>query len=54
MLRFFQNLKIRIFGNFLKFFDLDLQKKSTVVDGFFAYLAQMITSMRGCVAFNDL
>ena len=30
------------------------KKKSTVVDGFFAYLAEMITSMRGCVAYNDL
>ena len=28
--------------------------KSTVLDGFFPYLAQMITSMRGCVACNDL
>ena len=28
--------------------------KSTVLDGFFPYLAQMITSMRGCVAYNDL
>ena len=26
----------------------------TVLDGFFPYLAQMITSMRGCVACNDL
>ena len=51
---FFQNLKIWTFGKCLKFFGLDLQKKSTVVDGFFAYLAQMITSMRGCVAYNDL
>ena len=55
MLRFFQNLKIWIFGKFLKFFDLDLEKKkSTILDGFFPYLAQMITSMRGCVAYNDL
>ena len=54
MLRFFQNLKIRIFGKFLKFFGFDLEKKSTVLNGFFPYLAQMITSMRGCVAYNDL
>ena len=27
---------------------------STVQDGFFPYLAQMITSMRGCVAYDDL
>ena len=26
----------------------------TVLDGFFPYLAQIITSMRGCVACNDL
>ena len=28
--------------------------KSTVLDGFFPYQAQMITSMRGCVTRNDL
>ena len=39
---------------FLKFFALDLVKKSTVLDGFFPYLAQMVTSMRGCLAYNDL
>ena len=55
MLRFFQNLKISIFGKFFKFFGLDLRKKIyTVLDGFFPYFAQMITSMRGCVAYNDL
>ena len=51
---FFQNLEIWIFVKFLKFFGLDLEKKSTVLDGFFPYLAQMITSIRGCVAYNDL
>ena len=30
------------------------KKKSTILDGFFPYLAQMITSMRGYVAYNDL
>ena len=30
------------------------KKKSTILDGFFLYLAQMITTMRGCVAYNDL
>ena len=30
------------------------KKKSTVLDGFFPYLAKMITSMRGYVAYNDL
>ena len=53
MLYFFQNLEIWIFGKFLKFFGVDLEKKSTVLDGFFPYLAQMITGMRGCVAYND-
>ena len=54
MLRFLQNLKILIFGNFFKFFGLDLEKKSTVLDGFFPYLAQIIISIRGCVGCNDL
>ena len=54
VLGLFQNLAIWIFGKFLKFFSLDLEKKSTVLDGFFPYLAPMITSMRGCVAYNDL
>ena len=30
------------------------KKKSTVLDRFFPCLPQMITSMRGCVAYNDL
>ena len=30
------------------------KKKSTVLDGFFPYSSQLITSMRGCVAYNDL
>ena len=38
----------------LKLFCLDLEKKSTVLNEFFPYLAQMITSMRGCVAYNDV
>ena len=38
----------------LNFSALTLKKKSTVLDGFFPYLAQMITSMRGCVAYIDL
>ena len=54
VLRFFQNLKIWIFSKFYKFLGLDLEKKSTVLDGFFPYLIQMITSIRGCVAYNDL
>ena len=52
---FFQNLKIWIFAKFKKNFGLALEKKkSTVLDGFFPYLAQMITNMRGCIAYNDL
>ena len=51
---FFQNLEILILGKFYKFSALTLKKKSTVLDGFFPYVAQMITSMRGCVAYNDL
>ena len=51
---FFHNLEIWIFDKFLKFFACDLEKKSTVLNGFFQYLAQMITSMRWCVAYNDL
>ena len=55
MVRFFQNLEILIFGKFKKKFrPWPWKKKSTVLDGFFPYLAQMITSMRGCVAYNDL
>ena len=55
MLRFFQNVEIWIVGKCFKFFGPDLEiKKSTVLDGFFLYLAQTITSMRGCVAYNDL
>ena len=54
VLCFLQNLKIWIFGNFLKNFGFDPEKKSTVLDGFFPYLAQMIASMRGCFAHNDL
>ena len=42
------------FWQFFEFFGLDLENQSTVLDGFFPYLAQMITSMRGCVAYNDL
>ena len=40
--------------NFWNFSALTLKKKSTVLNGFFPYVAQIITSMRGCVAHNDL
>ena len=52
---FFQNREIWIFGNFFIIFrPWPWKKKSTVLDGFFLCLAQMITGMRGCVAYNDL
>ena len=41
----------QIFENFQPW---PLEKKSTVLDGFFPYTAQMITSMRRCVAYIDL
>ena len=48
---FFHNREIWIFG---KFCGLDLEKISTVLDGLFQYLAQMVISMRWCVGYNDL
>ena len=51
---FFRIWKFEFLANFLNFSTLTLKKKSTILDGFFPYLAQMITSMRGCVAYNDL
>ena len=50
---FFQDQEIHIFGEFWNFTALTF-KKTTVLDGLFPYLAQMITGMRGCVADNDL
>ena len=47
--------KFKFLANFSNFSALTLKKKkSAVLDGFFPYLAQMITSVRGCVAYNDL
>ena len=54
VLWFFQNLKIWIFGKFLKFFALVLEKKIYSSRWILLYLAQIITNMRGCVAYNDL
>ena len=51
---FFRIWKFKFLANFWNFLALTLKKKSTVLDGFFPYLAQMITSMRGCIAYNDL
>ena len=55
--------RVKIFSesenlNFWQIFEIfppwPWKKKSTILDGFFPYLAQMITSMRGCVVYNDL
>ena len=54
MLRFFRIWKFEFLAIFKVISALTLKKKSTVLDGFFPYLAQMITSMRGCVAYNYL
>ena len=51
---FFRIWKLEFLANFWNFSALTLKKKSPVLDGFFPYLVQMITSMRGCVAYNDL
>ena len=48
---FFRIWKLEFLANFSP---LTLKKKSTVLDGFFPYLAQMITSMRGYLGYNDL
>ena len=51
---FFRIWKFKFLAIFWNFSALTLKKKSAVLDGFFPYLSQMITSMRGCVAYNDL
>ena len=51
---FFKIWKFEFLANFWNFSALTLKKKSTVLDGFFPYLSQMITSMRGCVTYDDL
>ena len=43
----------KFLANFWNFSALTLKFFFTVLDGFFPYLAQTITSMRGCVAYND-
>ena len=54
MLLLFRIWKFEFLANFWNFSALTSKMKSTVLDGFFPYLAQMITSMRGGVAYNDL
>ena len=51
---FFRIWKFEFLANFLNFSALTLKKKSAVLDGFFPYLPQMITSVRGGVAYNDI
>ena len=51
---FFKIWKCEFLAIFLNCSALTLKKKSTVLRGFFPYLLQMITSMRGGVAYNDL
>ena len=52
---FFSKSENLNFWQFFKIFQPWLwKKKSAVLDGFFPYWAQMITSVRGCVAYNDL
>ena len=46
--------KFEFLANFWNFLALTLKIKSIVLDGFFLYLTHMITSIRGCVAYNDL
>ena len=50
----FSVVTFEFLANFRNFSALTLKKKSTVLDGCFPYFAQMITSMRGCVAYSDL
>ena len=54
MLHFFRIWKFEFLANFWHFSALTLKKKSTVLYGFFPNLPQMVTSMRGCVAYIDL
>ena len=51
---FFRIWKFEFLAIFLNFSALTLKKTSAVLDGFLLYLAQMITSVRGWVAYNDL
>ena len=46
--------KFQIFANFSNFLAFTLKKKSTILLALFPYLAQIIITIRGCVACNDL
>ena len=54
LLRFFRIWKFEFLANFFNFSAFTLKKKSTVLYRFFPYLAQLIASMKGCVACNNL
>ena len=54
LLFFSESGNLNFWQYFLIFWPWPWKKKSTVLDGFFPCLAQMITSVRGCVAYNDL
>ena len=51
---FSQSGKLKFWQIFETFQPWPWKKKSTILDGFFPCLTQMITSMRRCVAYNDL
>ena len=51
---YFRIWRFEFLANCWNFSALTLKNKSTVPDVFFPYLAQMITNMRECVAYNDL
>ena len=51
---FFRIRKFKFSAIFWNFSALTLKKKSSVLNWFLPYLAQMITSKRRCVAYNDL
>ena len=55
VLRFFsESANLNFWQIFEIFRPWPWKKKSAVLDGFLPYLAQMITSVRVCVAYNDL
>ena len=60
MLSLQQNFKISSYNKILKFqffhnfFGFHIEKKSTILLAFFSYLAQIIITIRKCVACNDL
>ena len=49
-----ESMNLNFWQIFKNFRPWPWKEKSTVLDGFFPYLAQIITSMRGCITYNDL